>query len=98
MKEPDDAQMDELVPEQPRMVKRSEYLVKGWSMADALDWCFQKGLDPHAVIFTGGGHLHYETPETDEERARRKDFLRQSTERHEKWEREMWETLKVKYG
>lgn len=83
--------------DEPRMVKRQSYIAKDSSVADTLDWCFQKNLDPHAVIFTGGGHMHYESPETDEERERREDFLRQSNERHEKWEREMYEKLKEKY-
>ena len=81
-----------------RLVKRVEYTIKGHSVADIVDWCVQRGLDPTKVRHSGGGHFEWETLETDEERDRRLKHWREQDERQLKWEREMYAKLKEKYG
>jgi hypothetical protein len=80
------------------MVKRTDYAAKGFTVADTIDWCMQRGLDPAEVRYSGGGHLYYESPETDEERDRRLEFLAKQEASTEKWERAMLEKLKEKYS
>lgn len=78
------------------MVKRLEHF-NNLTAQDAVDWCLQRGLDPNAVVLSGG-HFKWESPQTDEELARWEQYGREQAERNERWERETYERLKKKFN
>ena len=84
--------------EERRMVKRTDYAAKGFSVADTLDWCIQRDLDPLDVRYSGGGHLYYESPETDEERDKRLEWTERQEKSRTEWEIREYARLKEKYG
>jgi hypothetical protein len=80
-----------------QIMKRSDAIPKNFTAADMVDWCFQRNLDPREVHLTGG-HMFWESVETDEEMERRLKFWKERDDRHEAWERDMLAKLKEKYG
>jgi hypothetical protein len=77
--------------------KLSEPMVRGWTVAEMVSWCFDRGLDPSEVQSTGG-HLCYERLETEDERDKRMTWWKDQEARHERWERETLVRLTEKYG
>ncbi len=76
---------------------REHHLVQGMSVADLLDFCNQRELEPEKVKVTGS-HITWDRPETDEERDRRLAAWKRSDERKEEYERKEWQRLREKYG
>jgi hypothetical protein len=79
------------------ILKRSDNIPKDFTISDMIDWCVERDLSPMEVRLTGGGHLFWESLETDEEMERRLRFWKERDDRHEQWEREMLAKLKAKY-
>lgn len=71
--------------------------VRGISVHEVNTWLEVQGIDPHEITFSGG-HLRWESLETDVEYQQRLDFLEKQRERTEQWERETYERLKEKFG
>lgn len=80
---------------EPRMLRRIETF-HDLTVSEIVDWCHQRGLNPDDVKLSGG-HLKWESPETEAEATRREEYHRQSMARHEEWERETYERLKEKF-
>ena len=80
---------------EPVMEKRYDR-AHGITVDELVDWCIHHGLEPGQV--TVFADLKYETPETDEEIAARVAWQARADARHEAWECETWERLRVKYG
>ena len=70
--------------------------INQFTVQDTVDWCLQRDLDPAKVRFTGG-HLQYESPQTDREAEYAATWERQAAERRERWERETYDRLRAKF-
>lgn len=82
--------------DEPRILRRIEYIPHDATVAEMVDWCMQRGLDPE-VVKLSGGHVKWESPETDAERARREEYAEKAAARHDQWERETYERLKIRF-
>jgi len=71
--------------------------VRDCTVSELVDWCVQRNIDPAEVKVTAA-HVKWSSLETVEERDNRLAWWEETDARHTKWEFEMWERLKKKYG
>lgn len=79
------------------LVTRQEN-VRDHTVAELVDWCVQRNLDPANVKALGNTPLTWTEPRTQEEVDRLAKFQADRAARTEAWERETLARLREKYG
>ncbi len=80
---------------EPRMRNRIE-VVHDLTVSDLVQWCLQRGIDPDTATVTGG-HVRWQSPETDAEREQAERYWAEQQARKDRWERETYERLRAKF-
>lgn len=76
--------------------KRFESIPRDATLEDLVDWVLQRGLRPSDVVVTGG-HMRWQTIETDEEQLERERYQADRDRRTLEWERATYERLNEKF-
>lgn len=68
------------------------------TVADLLEHLREAAPDAPVDDVHINGSINWRQPPSEEQTAKLVEHQCKSDERHEKWERDMWEKLKAKYG
>ncbi len=71
-------------------------MIHPMTVTDLVTWCLQHDVDPDTATITGG-HVRWQSPETEAEREQRLAYWAGVDARKERWERDTYARLREKF-